>query len=128
MAMQRMTMLVLGLFLLPLTFFFSEAFAEYGDQTAEEQYMLELINRARANPAEEGQRFAYTNDTDVRNAINYFAVNIPTMIAEFNSYPAHPPLTFNKRLIDMASFHSDDMRDHNYQGHTGSGGDPLTDR
>ncbi|OGW12097.1 MAG: hypothetical protein A3G93_07120 [Nitrospinae bacterium RIFCSPLOWO2_12_FULL_45_22] len=128
MARLKTTRVVLGLFLLPLTFFFSEAFAEYGDPTAEEQYMLELINRARANPAEEGQRFAYTNDTDVQNAINYFAVNISTMIAEFNSYPTHPPLTFDKRLIDMARFHSDDMLKYNYQGHTGSGGDTLTDR
>lgn len=126
--MQRMTMLVLGLFLLPLFFFFGEALAEYGEPTAEEQYLLELINRARANPAEEGQRLASTTDADVQNAMSYFAVNRSAMIAEFNSYPARPPLTFNKKLIDMARFHSADMRDHNYQGHTGSSGDTLTDR
>ena len=30
----------------------------HGNPTAEEQYILELVNRARANPAEEGLRLA----------------------------------------------------------------------
>src|SRR4051794_21938060 len=33
-----------------------------GDPTAEEQYVIELINRARANPTAEGDRLSTTQD------------------------------------------------------------------
>src|SRR5438067_2171580 len=36
-----------------------------GDPTGEETFVLECINRARANPAEEGHRLATTTDADV---------------------------------------------------------------
>jgi uncharacterized protein YkwD len=116
-------------FLLLLFWIPANAWGEYGNPTAEEQYILELINRARANPAEEGLRLAYTDDTQVQDALDYFGVDRSALVSEFQSYPARPPpLTFNDKLIAMARFHSEDMQQHNYQGHTGSAGDTLDDR
>src|SRR3954463_16140946 len=42
-----------------------------GDPTNEEQYNLELINRARANPTAEGIRLAQNNDPNVVSAYSY---------------------------------------------------------
>jgi len=103
-------------------------FALYGDPTPEEQYLLELINRARANPAAEGQLLVSTDDQEIQSALEFFEVDPTSIVAEFSNYDPRPPLTFNDKLIEMARFHSEDMRDHNYQGHTGSAGDTLTDR
>src|ERR1051325_1441533 len=46
-----------------------------GDPTNEEQYYLELINRARANPTAEGVRLALTTDPNVLSAYSAFGVN-----------------------------------------------------
>ena len=47
-----------------------------GDPTNEEQYYLELINRARANPTAEGIRMATTTDSNVLAAYSAFGVNL----------------------------------------------------
>ncbi|MFM7157151.1 MAG: CAP domain-containing protein, partial [Bacteroidota bacterium] len=100
----------------------------HGDPTVEEQYTLELINRARANPNAEGIRLVDTQDPDVQGAISAFAINKTLVKTQFSSYPARPPLAFNSRLIDCARGHSKDMRDNDYQGHNGSNGSTMTDR
>lgn len=45
-----------------------------GSPTKEEQLYLELINRARANPAAEGIRLAGTTEADVLSSYTYFGV------------------------------------------------------
>ena len=94
----------------------------HGDPTAEEQLMLEMINRARANPAAEGQRLASTTDTNVLSAYSYFGVDLNKLKNDFNGYPTRPPLAFNPNLIQSARLHSQDMAAHNFQSHTGSNG------
>src|SRR5688500_13230880 len=47
-----------------------------GNPTNEEQYYLELINRARANPPAEGIRLAFTTDQNVLSAYGSFGVNL----------------------------------------------------
>src|SRR2546423_5777699 len=64
-----------------------------GDPTNEEQYYLELINRARANPTAEGVRLASTTDANVLGAYASFGVNLILMQAQFALIPQQPPLS-----------------------------------
>jgi hypothetical protein len=100
----------------------------HGDPTAEEQYMLELVNRARADPAAEGLRLQSTTDPAVLAAYRFFAVDVAAMAAQFATYPARPPLAFNADLIAAARAHSQDMARNDFQGHTGSNGSSMVNR
>jgi uncharacterized protein YkwD len=100
----------------------------HGEPTADEQFMLELINRARANPAAEGLRLQATTDPNIVSAYQYFQVDLGKLVAEFAGYPPRPPLAFNANLITAARGHSRDMAEHDFQGHTGSSGSSFTDR
>lgn len=93
-----------------------------------EQYYLELINRARADPAAEGLRLALTDDPDVLSAYGWFGVDLEMMQDEFNQLSPRPPLAMNPLLTEAARAHSQDMLDHNFQGHTGSDGAGLGER
>ena len=99
----------------------------HGDPTDAEQLMLELINRARANPAGEGIRLA-APPTNIQSAYTYFGVDTSRLIADFASYPARPPLAFNASLIEAARRHSNDMAARGFQGHVGSDGSTLSTR
>jgi len=100
----------------------------HGDPTAEEQYMLELINRARANPAAEGMRLQATTDPDTLGAYAAFQVDLATVAADFAGYLPRPPLAFNAQLIAAARGHSQDMLANDFQGHTGSDGSTWVTR
>ena len=75
----------------------------HGDPTAEEQLMLEFINRARANPAAEGVRLQTTTDPDILNAYSYFQVDPDQFAVDFASYPARPPLARSPRRMITGS-------------------------
>ena len=90
--------------------------------------MLEIINRARANPAAEGLRLQSTTDPDILAAYVFFHVDTATMAAEFAGYPVRPPLAFNANLIASARAHSQDMARNDFQSHTGSDGSSLVTR
>ncbi len=97
----------------------------HGDPTDQEQLLLEYINRARMNPSAEGDSLYNTKDADVVNAYNFWKVNKTQVRADFKTYPARPPLAFHPKVINAARVHSADMRDHQFQSHTGSdGSDP----
>lgn len=82
--------------------------------TAYEQYLLELINRARLNPVGEASLLGIgLNDGLVANTI---------------SDDAKQPLAFNLLLIDSARFHSQWMLDTDTFSHTGAGGSNSGDR
>src|SRR5688500_1568850 len=97
-----------------------------GNPTNEEQYYLELINRARANPPAEGVRLATTTDSQVRNAYNSFGVNLVLMQAQFTLIPPAPLLSMNATLTTAARAHSQNMMQHSYQGHNGPDGSLTT--
>ena len=97
-----------------------------GNPTNEEQYYLELINRARANPPAEGIRLATTTDSQVRNAYNSFGVNLVLMQAQFALILPAPPLSMNATLTAAARAHSQNMLQNNYQGHDGPDGSLTT--
>ncbi len=100
----------------------------HGDPTNDEQYMLEMVNRARANPTAEGERLASVTDADLSAAYNYFNINREKLRNDFKAYPVRPPLAFNASLINAARNHSRDMDQNNFQGHTGSNGSSLSER
>lgn len=100
----------------------------HGDPTPQEQYMLELINRGRANPTEEGIRVMDTQDPAVQGAYQWFKIDAAATKKAFSTYPQRPPLAFHDKLITAARAHSKDMDDHNFQGHTSSNGDELGTR
>lgn len=97
-----------------------------GAPTNEEQYYLELINRARANPTAEGLRLATTTDSNVLMAYNVFGVNLALMQTQFVLIPPAPPLSMNATLTTAARAHSQNMLQNNYQGHNGADGSLST--
>ncbi len=99
-----------------------------GPPTNEETFYLELINRARAHPAAEGERLRTTTDADVQSAVAFFRVDTAMMAEEFNAIAAAPPVAFHARLLNAARLHSRDQFSNQFQGHTGSNGSTLTSR
>jgi len=99
-----------------------------GDPSDEEQYHVELINRARANPTAEGSRLKAATDPQVLGAISYFKVDLNMMAAEFAALPVRPPLAISPKLMTAARGHSQDMFNRAFQSHTGSGGSTLSSR
>jgi hypothetical protein len=97
-----------------------------GSPTDEEQFYLELINRARANPAAEGVRLANTTDPDVRASYNYFGVDLGLMQSQLAALAPLPPLSMNATLLDAARAHTQNMLQNAYQGHTGPDGSVTT--
>ena len=97
-----------------------------GDPSNDEQYYLELINRARANPTAEAIRLATTTDADVLSAYGFFGVNLILMQTQFALIPAQPPYSMNATLSNAARAHSQNMLQNNYQGHSGPDGSLST--
>ncbi|MFL6590435.1 MAG: CAP domain-containing protein [Chthoniobacterales bacterium] len=93
-----------------------------GSPTNDEQYYLELINRARANPTAEGIRLATTTDSSVQGAYSALGVNLVLMQSQFALIPPAAPLSMNSTLLTAARAHTQNMLQNNYQGHTGPDG------
>ena len=88
----------------------------------DEQYMLELINAARANPPAEGTRLADATEPDILQNYTYFAVSPTLLVTQFDSIKAEPPLAFNSMLMASAKEQSDDQSTNGFQGHDSSNG------
>jgi hypothetical protein len=84
-----------------------------------EQQMIWLMNRARANPAAEGEFLAATGDPSVVNAINFFKVSLPLVKSEFATLSAKPPAAFDRRLYEASKAHSLDLISRDAQDHEG---------
>jgi uncharacterized protein YkwD len=93
-----------------------------GEPTDEEQLYLELINRARANPAAEALRLRAETDLEVRAAYLFFGVNLDLMVQQVSAIAPSPPLALNSNLTRAARLHSGDMFTNRFQSHYGSGG------
>lgn len=121
-----------------LTLFFSAAVSQaaplgptpysHGNPTAEEQYMLELINRARTDPKAEGIFLATTPDSGIRLGADFFDVNLKRLKSDFASYAARPPMAFNPQLMASSRRHSKDMAKNNFQNHVGSDDSTISER
>jgi hypothetical protein len=99
-----------------------------GNPSAEEQYMLELINFARANPRDEGQRLASCTDSNVLTYYKYYKVNTGALAGQFSGYAAKPPVAMNRMLSSSARRHSLDMAARGVQAHVGGDGSTFDGR
>ena len=98
----------------------------HGDPTAEEQYLLEKLNRARRDPTGEGQRLAaWLRDTPAGQGTIAFYHTDPDQVArDFAAFAPAPPVAFEAHLIAAARAHSLDLAPHDGQGPPGT--DPHT--
>lgn len=81
----------------------------------EEVYLLELVNRARANPMAEGERLGLDLTKDLTDA-------------EIAKLVPQEPLALNEALTIAARLHSQDMADNDYFSHIDLQGNSPSDR
>ena len=94
-----------------------------GEPSAQEQLMLEYINRARANAKKEANRLTKLakKDSDIAGAVSSAGVRLKKMRNQFGKLKKKvPPLAFNKRLIKAARLHTLDMKRNDFSGHQSS--------
>ena len=106
----------------------AQTFYSHGEPTADEQFILELMNSARGNPAAAGEAYASTRDPFLLNAYRFYGVDTGLLRQQFSSYAVRPPLAFHPALIAAARRHTADMVAHNFQDHTGTDGSDATSR
>ena len=70
--------------------------------SADEQFMLERINIARANPPAEGRMLAAITDATILQYYSYYDVSTAKLISDFAGYSAQPPLAMNAELCASA--------------------------
>ncbi len=95
-----------------------------GDPTDDEQYLMQQLNRARMDPAGEGQRLAawLRNDPEGQAVVTQYGTSPDQITSAFAMLPAVPPLAFDPDLLATARGHSQDMAAHDFLTHTGSDG------
>lgn len=105
--------------ILPLVACLADAQGRYdfGNPSAKEQLFIELINRARANPAAEGTWLANTSDPVLRAPYSQFGVDLALMQTEFQAIVSSPPLAPNAQLTQAARGHSAWMLANDTQAH-----------
>src|SRR6266496_2410529 len=74
-----------------------------------EQYMLELVNRMRENPAAELPILLNSSDPDVNSALAYFNVNRSVLQSQWNTLVPAPALAWNDNLASAALNHDSAM-------------------
>jgi uncharacterized protein YkwD len=85
--------------------------------TAQEQQMLELINRMRQAPAAELNLLINSGDADVNNALSFFAVNNATLTSQWATLVPTAPLAWSSQLSDASLAHNQQMITANVQSH-----------
>ena len=98
----------------------------HGDPSPLEQELLELIQRARANPTDEVDLLLAV--PGVLGAMQQFNVDEQQLRDDFATYVAVPPLSFDVRLMESSRFHSEDMAKNGFQEHDGSAGESFDQR
>jgi serralysin len=91
------------------------------EPTAAEQYMLELINQVRANPAAAGQQFVALAQSDPVIAAATSTEDLNQFLQVIDGYGPEPPLAFNTGLIEAALDHDNAMLAANGQFHSPPG-------
>ncbi len=99
-----------------------------GGPSAQEQYLLELINEARTNPPAAAERATTNLDLSTQVTLNHFGVNAAQARQEIAAAPRRPALAWNARLAAAALDHSRDLARNRVQSHTGSDGSNLDQR
>ena len=92
------------------------------------QYALELLNKARTDPAGAASWIAQNVDEQTQATLDYYGVNLKNELAAISSAKPQQPLAWNDNLGNAAQGQSHDQASNNYQGHNGSDGSNLTTR
>jgi uncharacterized protein (TIGR03382 family) len=98
-------------------------YTDHGDPTAAEQRVLEIINRARANPDAEEARLLSLSYTPAGWTIREGLTG-----PEMADVGPRPPLAMNGRLLTAARAHSLDMRTRAFFAHVNPDGAAPEDR
>ena len=85
--------------------------------TANEQELLELINRMRSNPAAELALLLNSTDETVVEGLNYYNVDRVALQAQWNQLIAAAPLAWASSLKDSAAKHNQAMIAGKQQAH-----------
>lgn len=92
-----------------------------GDPTNDEQYLLQLLNRARMDPVGEGQRLAawLKNTAQGQSVVLGYGVDPNQIASVFAAMPAVPPLAFDPSLLASSTSHAADIAAHGGVGPAG---------
>ncbi len=96
--------------------------------SAQEQYLLELINRFRTNPAAEYDLLVNSGDADVNSALGYFGTDLTLLANQWSSLTAAQPLAWSTQLGTSAATHNQLMVGANQQSHDFPGEPSLLNR
>jgi len=96
--------------------------------SAREQQMLELINRLRLRPAAELPMILASKDPDIRNALDFFNVDVNELKRQWAQLTPVAPLAWNDALAKSALGHSQKMLAADQQSHQLRGEAPLLGR
>src|SRR5262245_48908570 len=80
-----------------------------GGTTAQEQYMIELINQARTNPQAAADRVSSNLAPDISATLSYYKVDLNATKQAIATSAPKPPLAWNDALAEAAQAHSQDM-------------------
>jgi len=115
---------------------------DFGSPSADEQMMIELVNRSRAHPGVEAQGFRDAADPAKRppdqldwnlaDAYSAFGVNMSVAVQRISALPVVPPLAPNAKLLTAARQHTQWMFTNRKQTHiqppSTTGGDSIARR
>ncbi len=90
--------------------------------SAEQQYMLQILNEARTNPAAAAQQLTNNLSQNVISTLQYYNVNVQSAEQQISSATPQPPLAWNDSLAASAQGQSQYMANNQIQSHTGAGG------
>ena len=93
-----------------------------GGPTDQEQYMLQLVNEARTNPAAAAQQLTTNLSPQVQATLQYYGVNLQSVAQTISSATPQPPVAWNPALAVAAQGQSQYQADNQIQSHTGAGG------
>jgi uncharacterized protein YkwD len=110
-------LLTLSILALTVTGASAATFYPQANPSNEEQYILELINAARANPTAEGRMLANATESDIVASYNAYGVNRDELASTFAGYAAKPPLAMSAELSAAAKVQSVDQATNGYEGH-----------
>lgn len=96
--------------------------------TAEQQYMLQLVNTARTNPVATANWIRNNITPDIQATLDYYHVDLNSTLQTIAKAPPKPPLAWNSNLANAAQGHSQDMVNTKVQTHAGSDGSTIDSR
>lgn len=87
----------------------------------QQQYLLQMINEARTNPAAAAAQISSEITPDVSATLQYYGVNLAASLQKIATATPQPPLAWNASLANAAQGQSQYMANNQIQTHTGAG-------